>query len=230
MFDAVIFDLDGTLVDTNNAHVQAWQEAFRDLGHDVPRGRIDQEIGTGGDQLVPSILGHEGEGRDGKALRTAHEARLLTIAANSAFRILLGTNALLSELRQRGFDTAIATSNQQNHLDAIIASCGLDITRLVSAVITGSVAAKSKPASDLVQAALVTLGSDPLSTVMVGDTPYDGEASARAGVAFLGMLCGGRPAEILVKAGARALYANPAELLLHIDDALLYSAATAGHG
>jgi phosphoglycolate phosphatase-like HAD superfamily hydrolase len=220
LFDAVIFDLDGTLVDTNDAHVQAWQEAFRDLGHDVPRGRIDQEIGKGGDQLVPSILGHEGEARDGKALRTAHEARFLTIAANSAFRIFLGTNALLSELRQRGIDTAIATSSQQNHLDAIIASCGLDITRLVSAVITGSVAAKSKPAPDLVQAALVELGSDPLSTVMVGDTPYDGEASARAGVAFLGMLCGGRPAEILVKAGARALYANPAELLLHIDDAL----------
>jgi phosphoglycolate phosphatase-like HAD superfamily hydrolase len=227
MVDAVIFDLDGTLVDTNDAHVQAWYSAFRDLGYDVPRSRIVREIGKGGDKLVPSILGEEGEARDGEALRAAHGVHFLTIAKKEKFRVFPGTEALMGELRRRGIATAVATSSKKEQLDAVAASSGLDVTPLVDAVVTGSDASESKPAPDLVHAALAKLGSDPRRSVMVGDTPYDGQACARAGVPFLGLLCGGRPPELLIEAGARGLYADPADLLLQLDEALrLQGAAT----
>jgi HAD superfamily hydrolase (TIGR01509 family) len=218
--EAVIFDLDGTLVDTNEAHVQAWYDAFRDLAYDVPRSRIVEEIGEGGDKLVPSILGEEGEAHDGEALRVAHGTHFLTIAKKEKFRVFPGTEALLGELRRRGIATAVATSSKKEQLAAVAASSGLNVAALVEAVVTGTDAAESKPAPDLVHAALTKLRSDPRRSVMVGDTPYDGQACARAGVSFLGLLCGGRPPELLIEAGAHALYADPADLLLHLEEAL----------
>jgi HAD superfamily hydrolase (TIGR01509 family) len=216
--EALIFDLDGTLVDTNEVHVQAWYEAFRDLGHDVPRSRIVPEIGKGGDKLVPSIIGEESEKRDGEALRAAHGAHFLKIARDTTFRVFPGAEALLCELRRRSIATAVATSSKRNYLDATVASSGLNIAQLVDAVVTGSDAPQSKPAPDLVHAALSKLDSSPRRTVMVGDTPYDGQASARAGVAFVGVLCGGQTPELLLAAGARSLHADPADLLRHLDE------------
>jgi len=220
MVEAMIFDLDGTLVDTNEAHVQAWYNALRDFGYDVPQSRIVREIGKGGDQLVPSILGEEGEARDGEALRAAHGAHFLTIAKKEKFRVFAGAEALMGELRRRRINTAVATSSKEEQLEAVVASSGLDVKGLVDKVVTGSDAAESKPAPDLVHAALAKLNSDPRRSVMVGDTPYDGQACARAGVSFLGLLCGGRPPELLMEAGALGLYADPADLLLHLDEAL----------
>src|SRR5882672_5440664 len=220
MVEAMIFDLDGTLVDTNKAHVQAWYDAFRDFAYDVPQSQIVREIGKGGDKLVPSILGEEGEARDGEALRAAHGAHFLTIAKKEKFRVFPGTEALMGELRRRRIATAVATSSKKEQLEAVVASSGLDVEALVDKVVTGSDAEESKPAPDLVNAALAKLGSDPRRSVMVGDTPYDGQACARAGVSFLGLLCGGRPPELLMEAGALALYADPADLLLHLDEAL----------
>jgi phosphoglycolate phosphatase-like HAD superfamily hydrolase len=225
--EAVIFDLDGTLVDTNAAHVEAWQEAFRKLGYDIPRSRILPEIGKGGDKLVPSIVGEDGERRDGEALRAAHGERFLDIAGRTTFRIFSGTEELLSELRHIAIPTAVATSSAKEHLDAVLASSGLDLERLVTHIVTGSEARESKPAPDLIRAALVRLGTRPPSSVMVGDTRYDGDAAARAGVAFLGVLCGGRPAEELWTADALGLYADPADLLARLPEAFrLHSRST----
>jgi len=215
--DAVIFDLDGTLVDTNAAHVEAWQDAFRKLGYDVPRSRILPEIGKGGDKLVPSIIGEDGERRDGEALRDAHGRRFLTIAGSTTFRVFPGTEELLGELGR--FATAVATSSAREHLDAVLASSGLDLDRLVAHVVTGSDAHESKPAPDLIRAALARLGTHARRSVMVGDTRYDGEACARAGVSFLGVLCGGQSPEELRRAGALGLYADPADLLARLPQA-----------
>jgi phosphoglycolate phosphatase-like HAD superfamily hydrolase len=217
--DAVIFDLDGTLVDTNEAHVEAWHNAFRDVGYHVPRSRILPEIGKGGDKLVPSIVGEEGEERDGEALRAAHGRHFLAMAKDTIFRVFPGTEDLLRELRRSSIATAVATSSTKPHLKATLASSGLDLDRLVVHIVTGSDAPESKPAPDLIQAALAKLGSDPRRSVMVGDTCYDGDACARVNVAFLGLLCGGRPPEDLSKAGALALYADPADLLAHLPEA-----------
>ena len=216
----VIFDLDGTLVDTNDFHVEAWHEAFRQLGHDVPRGRIVSEIGKGGDKLVPLIIGEAGEASDGEALRKAHKANFIALANRTKIRVFPGTEALLAELRQRAVRTAVATSSAKQHVDVIQASCGLHIDRLVTHLVTASDAAESKPAPDLVQTAAARLAVGPEHTVMVGDTPYDGEACRRAGVGFLGVLCGGVPAVTLHDAGTRAIYADPADLLRRLDSIL----------
>jgi phosphoglycolate phosphatase-like HAD superfamily hydrolase len=106
------------------------------------------------------------------------------------------------------------------YLNATLASSGLDLDRLVDHIVTGGPSLDSKPAPDLIQAALEKLASDPQRTIMIGDTPHDGEASARAGVPFLGLLCGGRPPDDLSRAGALALYADPADLLGHLPEAL----------
>jgi HAD superfamily hydrolase (TIGR01509 family) len=222
--EAVIFDLDGTLVDTNGAHVDAWHRAFRELGYEVPRSRIVREIGKGGDKLVPSIIGGEADERHGKALRAAHGTRFLTIASIEKFRVFPGAEALLGELRRRKIATAIATSSQREHLDAIVASSGLDVDRLVDKVVTGSDAARSKPSPDLVEAAAAKLNMPPQHCVMLGDTPYDAQACARAGVTFVGLLCGGRPPELLIGDGARRLYADPGDVLGHLDEALQVAA------
>jgi HAD superfamily hydrolase (TIGR01509 family) len=213
----VIFDLDGTLVDTNAFHVEAWHEAFRQLGHDVPRSRIVVEIGKGGDKLVPSILGEAGEARDGEALREAHKANFTALAKRTRLRLFPGTEALLAALRRRAIKTAVATSSAKEHVDVVQASCGLQIDRLVTHVVTASDATESKPAPDLVQTAIARLAVGPNHTVMVGDTPYDGEACRRAGVGFLGVLCGGVSAATLRDAGGRAIYADPADLLRRLD-------------
>jgi phosphoglycolate phosphatase-like HAD superfamily hydrolase len=217
---AVIFDLDGTLVDTNDAHVEAWLAAFRDFGYHVPRSRILPEIGKGGDKLVPSILGEGSDEQDGEALRDAHGRHFVTMAKDTIFHIFPGTKDLLSELRRGSVATAVATSSTKAHLNATLASSGLDLDRLVDHIVTGGPSLDSKPAPDLIQAALEKLASDPQRTIMIGDTPHDGEACARAGVPFLGLLCGGRPPEVLSRAGALALYADPADLLGHLPEAL----------
>jgi phosphoglycolate phosphatase-like HAD superfamily hydrolase len=217
---AVIFDLDGTLVDTNDAHVEAWLAAFRDFGYHVPRSRILPEIGKGGDKLVPSILGEDSDEQDGEALRDAHGRHFVTMAKDTIFHIFPGTEDLLSELRRSSVATAVATSSTRAHLDATLASSGLDLDRLVDHIVTGGPSLDSKPAPDLIQAALAKLASDPPRSIMVGDTRHDGEACARAGVPFLGLLCGGRPPDDLSTAGALALYADPADLLGHLPEAL----------
>ncbi len=222
--DAMIFDVDGTLVDTNEAHVDAWQYALRRSGYDVPRERIAVEIGKGGDKVVPSLVGRHADARDGSAIRAAHGERFIAIARSTRFRVFPGARALLERLRELGISTAVATSSQREYLDADVASSGLDVESLVDIVVTGSDAERSKPSPDIVVAAVERLSAAPERSIMVGDTPFDGEACAGAGVAFIGVLCGGRAADELLGAGARAVYDDPADLLAHLAAALAAAA------
>ncbi len=218
---AVIFDIDGTLIDTNGSHVQAWQEAFRKHGHNVPPERISPEIGKGGDKLVPTILGDEGERREGDALRKAHTVAFLRIAKEHHFRVFPAVRELLADLKRRGARTALATSSKDEQMKAVEKSAGIDLKKLADLVVTASQAGESKPAPDLVLAALHKLGLPAKECLMIGDTAFDAEAARKAGVASVGLLCGGCSSEpALHKAGASAVYRDPADVLQHLDEVL----------
>jgi HAD superfamily hydrolase (TIGR01509 family) len=216
----LIFDIDGTLIDTNPAHVEAWRRAFKRFGFEVPPQRIVIEIGKGGDKLVPSILAPEVEDQQGEALRKAQKEEFLRIAKREHFKVYPGTTEILSALRARGIPTALATSSDEKHLDATLASAGVDLCRLVDAVVTRSPDEASKPSPDLILAALDELRLDPPEAAMVGDTVYDGQACQAAGLAFLGVMSGPATAEELFGAGARGVWQDVGHLLEDLDRAL----------
>jgi HAD superfamily hydrolase (TIGR01509 family) len=213
----IIFDLDGTLIDNNAAHVEAWRRAFAQHGLQISRARIQPEIGKGGDLLVPSILGEEHAVELGEALRDAEMREYQGIARRSRFPLTEGAMALLAELRRQRIPTAVATSSDSDVLRATLDSARLDLWALVDVIIDNSRAATSKPAPGVFEAALTELGSEPSRTFAVGDTVHDGVAAQGAGLGFIGLACGGTPREALQAAGAMAVFADPAELLLNLE-------------
>jgi HAD superfamily hydrolase (TIGR01509 family) len=216
----MIFDIDGTLVDTNPAHVEAWRRGFQRLGFDIPVERIELEIGKGGDKLVPSVLGNEVEARLGESLRKAQKEEFLAIARREHFRVFPGVEEIFAALRDRGIRTALATSSDDKHLKATLDSAGLDLPQLADVLVTKSDAGASKPDPDLIEVAIKKLGLSPAECAMVGDTVYDAQAARSAGVAFLGVLSGGTPAADLLEAGAIAVWRDVAHLLSELDRAL----------
>lgn len=216
----MIFDIDGTLVDTNAAHVEAWRRAFKRYGYDVPTERIMIEIGKGGDKLVPSILGEEAEKRHGDALRRAQKDEFLAIAKREHFRVFPGVPELFRALKNRGIRTALATSSDDKHLDATLASAGIDLRSMVDVVVTKTDAGSSKPDPDVVVAAVEKLGLSPAQCAMIGDTVYDAQACLAAGVVFIGVLSGGTSEAALLEAGARAVFHDVAHLLVELDRVL----------
>ena len=208
---AYILDVDGTIVDSNAAHVEAWQQAFAAHGHLVEAGRISIEIGKGGDKLVPAILGEAAEDREGESLRKAQTEAFLKIAASRKLSPFPGARELVAELRRRGIRTAIATSSGSDHLEALSRSAGLDLTHLTDELVTADDIEESKPAPDLVVAAVRKLGLPAAGCVMVGDTPWDARAATSSGIvppnpiASLGM----RSASTMVPWARRPVLVTP---------------------
>ena len=227
----IIFDIDGTLIDTNPSHVEAWRRAFKSLGYDVPAERIEVEIGKGGDLLVPAILGDEVEQRHGEALRKAQKEEFLKLARGRRFHVFACVAELMKSLRDRNIRTALATSSDAKHLKATSESAGIDLSHLADFLVTNDEAESSKPAPDLVIAACEKLQLDPGECVMVGDTIYDAQSSQGAGVVFLGVESGGTRAETLVAAGAAGVWRDTAHLYSELAEALqrATTAATAGN-
>ena len=219
--DALIFDLDGTLIDTNAAHVESWVRGFAQHGYRVLPDRIAPEIGKGGDNLVPSILGEDAEERDGEKLRDASGEEFLKIAKERRFKVYPKVPDLLDALRERGLKLALATSSSTENLEAMFESAGVELREKFDAVVTKSDVEKSKPAPDVVLAAVEKLSLSPAQCAMIGDTPFDAISARRAGVVTLGLLSGRLHALSLLKAaGARRVYRDPAELYAQLDDAL----------
>src|SRR5438067_1501539 len=135
MLTALLFDLDGTLADTNALHVESWVRAFARHGYRIDAERIAPEIGKGGDNLVPSILGEAAARRDGKALRDASAEEYPRIVRERGVRLFDGALPLLDELRRRGLRTALATSSGADHLDATFAAAGVDLREHVDEVV-----------------------------------------------------------------------------------------------
>ena len=223
----IIFDIDGTLVDTNPTHVEAWRSAFESLGYEVPTDRIEVEIGKGGDLLVPAILGDEVEQRHGEALRKAQKQEFLKLARGRRFRVFPCASELIKTLGERNIRTALATSSDEKHLQATSESAGLDLHRLADFLVTNDEAESSKPAPDLVIAACEKLSLDPGECAMVGDTIYDAQACQGAGVVFLGLESGGTAADTLLKEGAAGVWRDTGHLYADLDHALERAGAPA---
>jgi HAD superfamily hydrolase (TIGR01509 family) len=217
---AIIFDIDGTLVDSNEAHVEAWLTAFRSLGHDVSHDRIREEIGKGGDKLVPSVLGEEADERDGDALRDRQSDAYLDIAKRTRIAPFPRAREIFDAVRRRGLRSALATSSSREHLEALEKSSGLELHALGDELVNADDIAETKPAPDLVEAALEKLGVAPSECAMVGDTPFDAEAARHAGVPCICVTAGGNSAERLREAGAFRVYRDIAEVEARLDELL----------
>ncbi len=227
--DAVIFDLDGTLVDTNGTHTRAWRQAFERFSYVVGEDRIALEIGKGGSLLVPAVVGEAAEEKYGDALRDAHDEIYLDLTEKEGIDIFPDVRRLLEAVHARGLKAAIATAAKQESLEKVMEVAGLNLDELADAVVTDTDVEESKPAPDVVQAAVSKLGLSPAQCAMVGDTPYDVEAARRAGVVTFGVLTGVHDAETMRRAGARATYAAASDLLDHLDDALSLASPGAAH-
>jgi len=215
---AVIFDVDGTLVDSVDLHAQAWADAFHHFGYPVSAAHVRTQIGKGGDQLMPVFVPKADLDRIGKDLdkwRGEH-FRAQYLPRIKGFP---GVRPLFDALLARGLRIGLGTSSKPEDLGRLKEAAGIADLDLVEA--TSEDAERSKPHPDIFQATLAKLGAAPGDTVAVGDTPYDAEAAAKAGIAAVGVLCGGFPEADLKRAGCVALYRDPADLLARLGDSPL---------
>jgi HAD superfamily hydrolase (TIGR01509 family) len=210
---AALLDVDGTLVDSNDAHAHAWVEAFRGGGYDVPFEKVRRLIGMGGDNLIPEAVGVEGKSEEGKRLSAGWEEafkrdHLPNIEAFSRVR------ELLMRMRETGLKLVAASSSKEDLLGPLLEKTGAQ--DLFMEETSADDAEQSKPDPDIVQAALGKTGLPPDQALMLGDSPYDIEAAGRIGIKVVALRCGGFSDEDLK--GAVAIYDDPADLLARFDE------------
>jgi phosphoglycolate phosphatase-like HAD superfamily hydrolase len=218
--DTVVLDVDGTLVDSVYAHVQAWTHAFHAIGADVPAWRIHRAIGMGGDRLVAEVAGQRVEDALGDEVRTLHGEYYDTLF--SLVRALPGADDLLALLRKSGFTVVLATSGSPSEIDRAMDL--LVAADVASGLVTSSEVPRSKPAADLVEAALERAGSR--RALMIGDSVWDVGASRRAQIPTIGLRCGGFAEAELLEAGATAVFDDPADLVRRFDESGIERAST----
>lgn len=211
---AVVFDIDGTLIDSVDYHARAWVEAFGKFGHALLYDRVRRQIGKGGDQLMPVFLSESEIARIGRDLED-YRAGLLRERYLPLFEPFAGVRPLFERLLADGKRIALASSAKAAELERYKRIARID--DLIDADTSSDDAGKSKPHPDIFQAALAKLGLAPEQAVVVGDTPYDAEAAARAGMRAVGVRCGGWSGEELKQAGCVAVYADPADLLARYE-------------
>jgi HAD superfamily hydrolase (TIGR01509 family) len=214
---AVLFDVDGTLVDTNYLHAVSWWEAFAQAGHDIPMARIHRAIGMGSDQLLNMLLPAERDTGADAAISAAHGA--LYSVYWSRLRPLPGAADLLRACRRHGLRVVLASSADPAELDVLIAALGAG--EAVDEATSAGDVDQSKPAPDLVQVALDKAGLRPAEAMFVGDAVWDVRSCQRAGVACVGLLSGGISEAELLEAGAARVYRDAADVLAAFPASLL---------
>ena len=213
----VLLDVDGTLLDSNDAHARAWVEVLEEAGMPQPYERVRPLIGMGGDKVVPELTGFDAESDRGKAI-AARRKEIFTSRHLPDVRAFDGARALVQRLHDDGYRVVVATSAQAEELKGLLRQGGID--DLLPLATTSSDAEASKPEPDILQAALAKVGLGPGEAVMVGDTPYDLEAARRCGVPAIALRCGGWWDDAAL-ATADAIYDGPAALLAALDDSPL---------
>lgn len=218
--EGVILDVDGTLVLSNDAHAYAWVEAFAAYGYQVPFERVRPLIGMGGDQIIPKMV-PELNGKEGTGKAIADRRRQLILNKFAPqLSCANGSRDLVLKMRESGLHLVIATSSTTQELGILLKVAQVD--DLLQQATTSSDAQASKPAPDIVEAALSKGQMQPENVLMLADTPYDIESASQAGVGVIAVRCGGFSDEQL--SGAIAIYDDPADLLKHYDDSPLAQA------
>ncbi|MBV9039918.1 MAG: HAD family hydrolase [Acidimicrobiia bacterium] len=204
----MIFDIDGTLVDTNYLHAIAWRRAFVDCGEDVATARIHRMIGAGSEVLLRELLGDVRT--DVKKAWRGHFDEL-----KPEIRPFADAASLLRAVKERGATVVLASSSEQEDVDALLAA--IDADDAIAEVTSAGDVSDAKPSPEVFQMAMDKAGLDPASTVAVGDTVWDVEAAARAGLRCVCVLSGGIGQAELDAAGALAVYPDVSTLLRDLD-------------
>ncbi|MBO0915449.1 HAD family hydrolase [Streptomyces laculatispora] len=213
MTGAALFDVDGTLTDTNHLHVVTWWEAFRQAGHTVPMAAVHRAVGLGSGDLIEHVLGGDRDCDQDGVISAAHTTLYGTYF--DRLPAFAGAGDLLRTLSTRGWSVVLATSASGPELAALRRAVDAD-SAIVDTTSSDDVSA-GKPAPEPVEQALELAGAPADQAVFVGDTVWDMRAATRAGVRAVALLSGGIPREDLVHAGAIAIYQNAAELLEQLD-------------
>jgi HAD superfamily hydrolase (TIGR01509 family) len=210
---AVLFDIDGTLADSNYAHVDAWWRAFHAVGETVDAWRIHRCIGMDSSSLLEELVGSADSdvATQAKEFHTAYYREHF-----QELHILPGVHDLFAEIVRRGHTIVLATSAPGPEL-AILRGL-LEVEDTIQVVTSGDDVEQAKPDPGIIQLALERSGADPDRAVMVGDSKWDVIAAAKAGVATIGVLSGGISEAELREAGAAAVFADPAAILAGIED------------
>jgi HAD superfamily hydrolase (TIGR01549 family) len=208
----VILDVDGTLVDSNDAHARAWVEALAEEGFHVAFEKVRPMIGMGGDKLLPKVCGLRENSDIGKSIGKKRK-KIFTERYLPSLQPTAGAKELLEHMHQSGLRLVVASSAKEEELKGLLRVCGAD--EFIEKKTSADDAERSKPEPDIVQAALETVGLTQCDVLMLGDTPYDVEAARKAGVSTVAVRCGGwRDADL---GGALAVYDDPADLLARYE-------------
>ena len=215
--EAALLDVDGTLIDSNYQHALAWYRAFRRHGIVLPVWRVHRAIGMGGDQLVPALAGEKVDKEKGDEIRETRDPIYKELL--SEVEPLHGAHDLIVDLKERGMRVVLASSSPKDELEHYLEL--LDAEDLADASTTKDDVEATKPAPDLVRAALEKAGVEADRAVMVGDARWDVEAAAKAGVETLCVMTGGWSKQELREAGAAAVFESADELRRRLDETLL---------
>jgi HAD superfamily hydrolase (TIGR01509 family) len=209
----VLLDVDGTLVDSNDAHARAWVRALADDGITVPFEKVRALIGKGGDKLLPEAARVAPDSPRGQAI-SKRRGEIFQKDFLPSLKPFPKAKELLVRMKREGLRLAVASSAKEDELKGLLRLCGAD--EVIEASTSSDDADNSKPDPDIVHAALDRVGLPAEQVILLGDTPYDVEAAGRAGVKVVAVRCGGWSDADL--AGAIAIYDSPADLLAHFEE------------
>jgi phosphoglycolate phosphatase-like HAD superfamily hydrolase len=209
-FKTLLFDVDGTLIDSNGAHAESWAQALREHGVNVELDRIRRMIGMGGDKILPAVA-HVGEDSDAGEAIVKRKKQIFS-GLLPGLRATRGARLLLEYLNDKQVELIIATSAEDREMNSLLEQAGLE--DLIPSRATKDDAPASKPDPDIVHAALARSWGRPEQTLMIGDTPYDIEAADRAGIGAIALRCGGYWPDTSLS-GALKIFDDPQALLLH---------------
>jgi HAD superfamily hydrolase (TIGR01549 family) len=211
MIEAFVFDVDGTLIDSNDYHARAWQKAFKEYGKDFSFEKIRPHIGKGADTLLPEFLSEKEIEKIGDEI-AKKRAEIFKNEYLACVKPFPKVRELFEKIKDDGRRIALASSANEDEVAAYQEI--LRIEDLVEKSTSADDAEKSKPEPDIFQAALKLLGNPVLEKVLViGDSPYDVEAATKANLKIAGVLCGGFTEQSLRAKGCTEIYRDPADLL-----------------